>query len=159
MPRRERRAASSTAQYRDLAQETLASVFESSLADLKDPGGTNAERKERLHYQKNPVDYFVDKLGCNRNTLIWSNFPQYANHQWDGDPDPLIKILDALVANKDVAVESATGTGKTRLGGMIGMWFLDVFRPSIVVTTAPKEAQLTLHIWKEISLLFDRSEE
>ena len=101
-------------------------------------------------YQKNPIQWMSDRLGIRKETIVWSLFPGYENHQWDGTPDPLEKIMTALVNNKWVGVESATGPGKTFIGAAIVLWFLDVYKNSLVVTTAPKQDQLSLHIWKEI---------
>ncbi len=109
-------------------------------------GGVRAHEE----YQTRPLDWMVDKLGMPRERIQWSLNPEYANHDWDGDPDPLATILNSLAAGKDVGVESATGVGKTALGALIVLWFLACFRNSIIATAAPKEDQLLLHIWKEI---------
>jgi len=120
-------------------------------------------RKERLRdfnnqlefYQKNPLDYFHEKLGIRKETIDWSLIPEYDGHVWDGTPNPFMKILECLVANKWVGVESGTGTGKTFNAALIVLWFLECFPNSLVVTTAPKEKQLLLHVWKEIGKLHD----
>ncbi|HZW38545.1 MAG TPA: hypothetical protein VFF33_04520 [Ignavibacteriaceae bacterium] len=59
-----------------------------------------------------------------------------------------------MVNKKWVGVESATGTGKTFIGALITFWFIECFPNSIVVTTAPKQEQLSLHLWKEIRNLY-----
>jgi hypothetical protein len=105
-------------------------------------------------YQTRPIDWMVDKLGVKRESLIWSL--NYEGHEWDGTPDPLAAVLRALADGENVGVESGTGTGKTFLGGAITLWFLAAFEESIVVTAAPKEAQLKLHIWKEIGYFWPR---
>lgn len=107
-------------------------------------------------YQRDPIAWMVERMGIPENTLRWSMSPEYQDHVWDGDKDPLQKIVDALVAHENVGVESATGTGKTFFGALIVLWFLDVFVDALVVTMAPKEAQLTLHIWKEIGALWPK---
>jgi phage terminase large subunit len=106
--------------------------------------------KPDTEYQSNPIGWMVDRMGMREETLRWSLLPEYQNHRWDGTPDPLIAIADALVAGKDVGVESGTGTGKTRFGALIVQWYLAVYRDAITVTLAPKGDQLRLHIWKEI---------
>jgi hypothetical protein len=98
----------------------------------------------------------VEKLGVRRESLLWSSNPTYGTHPWDGTVDPFCAALDALVANEDVGVESGTGTGKTYFLAALVMWFLACFEDSIVVTAAPKEAQLLLHVWKEIGRLWPR---
>ena len=55
-----------------------------------------------------------------------------------------------------IGVESATATGKTKLGAGIVLWFLECFENSMVVTTAPKKDQLSLHIWKEVGKMYDK---
>src|SRR5690606_34393261 len=98
----------------------------------------------------------VDRLGIPEHTLRWSLLPAYRDHEWDGTPDPLAAVLEALAAGRNVGVESATGTGKTFLGACVVLWFLACWEDSIVVTAAPKEAQLKLHIWKEVGRLWPR---
>lgn len=111
---------------------------------------------QRSYYQTNPLEYFKDRLAINPEMIDWSRISAYENHRWDGTENPLMKILDALVAGKWCGVESATSTGKTFLGALIVFWFLENFENSLVVTSAPKQDQLTLHIWREISKLYSR---
>lgn len=107
-------------------------------------------------YHKNPVAWMVERMHVPERLLRWSLFPQYKKHTWDGDKDPLVQILEGLANWEDVGVESATGTGKTFLAALIALWFLDCFDRAIVVTAAPKEKQLELHMWKEIGKLWPR---
>ena len=95
------------------------------------------------HYQTHPFDYLVERLGIKPETLDWSLIP-------DGTENPLMLILNSLAGWKWVGVESAKGIGKTFLGAGIVYWFLECFENSLVVTTAPKQDQLSLQIWKEI---------
>jgi len=111
---------------------------------------------QRAYYQNNPLDYIADRFGIKKETIDWSLLNEYAAHNWDGTSNPLKQILDYLVSERRIGVESGTGTGKTFLGALIVFWFLENFENAIVVTTAPKEDQLTLHIWKEIGKLFDK---
>ncbi len=105
------------------------------------------------NYKKNPLDYFSDKLGIKPETIDWNLIKGYENHKWDGSVNPFMEIINSLVKNNWVGVESATGTGKTFLGALLVFWFLECFEHSLVVTTAPKQEQLSLHIWKEICRL------
>jgi hypothetical protein len=107
-------------------------------------------------YQERPLDWIVEKLGIPRETLTWSENEGYETHAWDGTRDPLVALLDGLAAAEDVGVESGNGVGKTFLAACITLWFLASFEDSIVVTIAPKEAQLKLHVWREIGRLFPR---
>jgi len=112
------------------------------------------EEERRKFYSEHPLIYFRDRLGIKPETINWALLPEYKDHKWDGTPNPLMKILDALVNWNWAGVESATGTGKTFIGALIVMWFLESFENALVVTTAPKEPQLKLHIWKEIGKLY-----
>ncbi len=109
-----------------------------------------------MFYRKNPLKYFEERLGVDPRTIDWALNPGYDEHKWDGTPNPMNTILDGLINQKWVGVESATGTGKTFLGALIVFWFLECFENSLVVTTAPKQDQLTLFIWKEISRLYPK---
>lgn len=105
-------------------------------------------------YQRDPIAWMQDVLEIPETTIRWSLNEGYDAHEWDGTPDPMVAILDGLVANRNVGVESATTTGKTFLAAAIVLWFLACFKNATVVTVAPKEDQLKLHIWKEISKLW-----
>lgn len=110
---------------------------------------------QKKFYQTHPFEYFIERLGFKPETIDWTLLPEYANHKWDGTINPLKTILDSLaIGVKRIGVESATGTGKTKLGAGVVLWFLECFDNSMVITTAPKREQLSLHIWKEIGLMF-----
>lgn len=108
------------------------------------------------HYQRDPIAWMVERMGVPAHTLVWSKNPGYRTHIWDGDRDPLVKIAMGLAAGKNVGVEAGTGTQKTHTAALLTLWFLSVFRNSIIPTEAPKEQQLTLHLWKEIGKLWPR---
>ncbi len=124
--------------------------------ELKDEALVHDDDRDVERYRTDPVAWCVDQMGIPENRIRWSLNEGYENRRWDGTPDPLVAILEALARWEDVAAESATGTGKTFLGALIVLWFLDCFEGSTVVTGAPKEPQLTLHIWKEIGKLWPR---
>lgn len=108
-------------------------------------------------YQRDPIAWMHDRLHIPVEHIRWSQLPAYRRHTWDGDPDPLAKALEGLAAWKDVGVESGTATGKTIiLGAAATLWFLDCFPEALVVTGAPKEKQLELHLWKEIGRFWPR---
>lgn len=67
-----------------------------------------------LQYRTDPMKYMEERLGIPRKTIQWSLLPEYKKHRWDGDPDPLKAILDAIVDGYWVAVESAKGVGKAQ---------------------------------------------
>lgn len=103
-----------------------------------------------VRYQKDPIGWMRDKLGIPESHIRWSMFPEYAHHIWDGTVDPLAKLCEAVANGQDTGAESATGTGKTFLAAALALWFHACFEDSLVVTTAPKEGQLTAQLWKEI---------
>lgn len=113
--------------------------------------------KEQLdHYRNNPLDYFVERLGVRAETIDWSLNPGYREHVWDGTENPFMKMLNGLINYSWVGIESGKGTGKTFIAACVVLWFLECFENSIVVTTAPKKEQLTLHVWKEMGELFKK---
>ncbi len=75
-------------------------------------------------------------------------------HKWDGDVDPLLRVLDAVAQSQWVGVESGVSVGKTFLGACLVFWFLECWRNSTVVTIAPKKDQLALHLWREMNLMW-----
>lgn len=108
-------------------------------------------------YRTRPVEWIVEHLGIGENTIRWSLNPGYPQHKWDGDRDPIVLILEALARWEDVGCESATGTGKTFIAACITYWFLACWKGN-VITAAPKEDQLLLHVWKELGRLWPRFE-
>jgi hypothetical protein len=105
-------------------------------------------------WRKNPFKWARDRLGL--RLLPWAHYcrDKYVGHQWDGTKEPLLECAKALARGESVAVLSATGVGKTYLGAVLVLWWLDCWQGSQVVTLAPKKDQLTLHIWKEIGRLW-----
>src|SRR5271170_4543998 len=60
------------------------------------------------------------------------------------------EIMRAVVLNPRVAVASANSCGKTYLAARLVVWWLAMYRPSIVVTTAPTDRQVTEVLWREV---------
>ena len=90
-------------------------------------------------YQRDPFGWIVEHLEVPEETLRWSLNPCYDSRAWDGTPDPMAVILNALANWENVGIESGTGTGKTFLAACITLWFLACHEDSIVVTVAPKK--------------------
>lgn len=107
-------------------------------------------------YQRRPIAWMVEQMLVPEQTLRWSLNPGYDLHHWDGTPDPLVAICQALSDSRNVGVESATGTQKTFTAALLMLWFLDCFQGSIVTTVAPGERQLEKHLWKEADRLWPR---
>lgn len=106
-------------------------------------------------YQKDPLGFCEEVLGVSRNTLVWSLNGYGADYQWDGTADPIAAVFLAIRDGRRViGVESATTTGKTFLGACVVLWFTGCWKNATVVTVAPKEKQLELHLWKEIGKLW-----
>jgi hypothetical protein len=125
------------------------------VSELLDEIKTQLPVEPLTQYQKDPLRYCEDVLGVSRNTLVWSLNGYGEDYAWDGTPDPIAAVFLAVAAGRRViGVESATTTGKTFLGACIVLWFLACFKNATVVTVAPKEKQLELHIWKEIGKLW-----
>ncbi len=115
-----------------------------------------AQRAREENWRKNPDTWYVERFGGKKTDLVWSLWPEYANHEWDGTPDPFYTAFKSLAEWKNVGIESATSTGKTFCAARIAYWFLDTFPNSLVVTTAPKELQLKTVLWGEMSACFNR---
>lgn len=109
--------------------------------------------EQQKFYQTAPWQWMHDRLGIPLETIDWDLLLEYKNHRWDGTRNPFMEMLRALVNWEWAGIESATACSKTFFAAATALWFLENFKNSIVVTTAPKENQLELHIWKEIGKL------
>lgn len=105
-------------------------------------------------YQRDPLGYIVTELGIPRERLVWSAAGGYDGHEWDGTPDPLKAMLEALANGENVGVEAATGTQKSYTAACLILWFVACWANAQVYTFAPGEKQLRLYIWKHIGELF-----
>ena len=110
--------------------------------------------KAHAEYQNDPIGFAVDHLGIREETLRWSLNPGYKNHVWDGTPEPIVAIAEALVEWQDIGVESATGTGKSHTLGWATLWFDAVWQGARVYSFAAKEEQLDFYAWTEIKKLW-----
>lgn len=119
-------------------------------------GHTLTGPQPHTDYQQDPIGWIVDHLRVPRHTLVWSMNPGYEAHRWDGTPDPLAALLEALAYGESVGVESGTGTGKSFTAACAILWFLACWQGARVFTYAPKEDQLRLYIWAEIAGLWPR---
>lgn len=118
---------------------------------------TSAGRPRPLvQYQRDPVGFFRDVLGIPEHTIRWSLNPGYDKHRWDGTPDPLVVVAEALADWKNVGVESGTGTGKSFELAALILWFVACWDGARVFTFAPKEDQLRLYSWAEIRKMWPR---
>lgn len=115
-------------------------------------GTASIENEEKLQrFREDPMEWWATHRGFAPETLKWSLLPEYKDHQWDGTPDPLWVIFKGLAdGHRRIGVESGVATGKTFLLARVTEWFLECWR-SVVISIAPKEKQLKLNMWKEIT--------
>lgn len=121
-------------------------------------------RLQNKIYQRNPMKWLEERFGEDPLSFMWSlrgtKYSEYAEtwakHRWDGDTDPLYNAWMDLANGNWVGIEAATGTSKTYFLSRCVFWFLDCFPNSLIVTSAPKQAQLTLHLWSEIATAFNK---
>jgi hypothetical protein len=121
------------------------------------------EEAERLEskfdaWRKDPALWLVERFGERPEAVLWELFDEkaYKKHKWDGTKNPLFELWSGIAENKWVGVMSGTGTGKTYILSRIVFWFLDCWENSLVVTSAPKQDQLRLHLWSEIGRSFHK---
>lgn len=107
-------------------------------------------------WRKRPDIWLKERFGEDIKDVLWSEFSGYENHEWDGSVNPLFKAWYELGQGNWVGLESATGTGKTRILARIVYWFCDVYENSQVHTSAPKESQLLGSLWKEMGKCFKK---
>ena len=135
-------------------QNQVQAQASAQIAEREHAGVWGGTVKAHTAYAHRPLEWITTYLKVPAETLHWSLHPSYETHRWDGDKDPLVRILTALAEHRDVGVESATGTGKTFLAACVTLWFLACHHNAIVAQWAPTERQLLLNMWKEIGALF-----
>lgn len=98
------------------------------------------------------------RFGENPQSFQWSSINKeiYDKHIYDGDKDPIYNAWMSIATGNWASLYAATGTGKTYSLSRIVFWFLDCFDDSLIVTSAPKESQLKLHLWSEIGRAFHK---
>jgi len=67
-----------------------------------------------------------------------------------------VKIMESVRDNRETAVKSCQGAGKSWNASRLVLWFLYNYPPSIVLTTAPTDRQVRGILWKEIRLAHSR---
>lgn len=124
--------------------------------DLRDLRLELLRRKKIKIWQQYPMVWLRERLGEDPLDFQWSEREGYESHEWDGDIDPLYRAWQSMAEGDWVGVEAATGTSKTYWLSRVVYWFLDCFEDSLVVTSAPKQDQLKLHLWAEIGKSFHK---
>lgn len=92
-----------------------------------------------LRLQRDPVGFI--KL-CWPEAVLW---------------EKQVEVSEAVVHYKRVTVRSGHGVGKSWLMARLAIWFLTVFKPSKVVTTAPTWTQVEKVLWGEIGAAYRSS--
>lgn len=134
------------------------SAFQSAIQGFVDDLVATSKETQDVdpRYRTDIMAWWTERFGMPAWTLKWSILDAYKGHMWDGTPDPILAIAQAIVDGKDVGVESATGTGKTFLAAVLAYWWIDVWENGEVILIAPREKQLRINAWKEITRLFPR---
>lgn len=112
------------------------------------------DQETLARWRKDPFRWARERLKIPLYRWFYYAQNHYRQHKWDGTPEPLWTAGRHIADGFSAAILSATGTGKTFFAAVLTLWWLDCWENSRVVTMAPKEDQLSLHIWKEIAKLF-----
>ncbi len=67
------------------------------------------------------------------------------------------RVVEAVRDNRDTAVASCHGIGKSFVSATIALWFLYTHPRSLVLTTAPTNRQVEGILWKEIAVAHSRA--
>lgn len=67
------------------------------------------------------------------------------------------KVAESVRVNRVTTVRSCHGVGKSFMGSRIALWFLNNYKDSIVVTTAPTWRQVEEIMWRQIRSAHKRS--
>ena len=100
---------------------------------------TNEEKIKRLNHYKENWDHFIE---CECGLKTWSG---------------MRLIIDSVQNNKRTSVRACHGISKTLSGGAIAIAFLNLYWPSIIITTAPTNTQVKNLLWKEIGGVYRKN--
>ena len=106
-----------------------------SLAQRKPVPPTQDSVPDHRFVRTNPVTFATKVLGV---------------RPWDKQAE----ILNAIAANRSVAVRSCNGAGKTFTAAVAILWWLMSYDNAIVITTAPSERQVREILWRELRNLY-----
>lgn len=117
-----------------LPSETLLEIcsLDSDLTSTTIPPVTPTDGFRK--YDRDPVGFIRDVLG---------------GHSWSKQR----QICESVRDNRQTAVHSAHGTGKSKIAARVVCWWLSSHAPgdAIAITTAPTEAQVRAILWREIN--------
>lgn len=97
-------------------------------------------------YLREPDKFAVDMLGVE----AWDRHPELCAQQID--------MLRSVFRHRKTAVKSGHKTGKTFTLAVAALTFLHLYRPSVVITTAPTNRQVKELLWQEIHRLYRQAE-
>ena len=97
-------------------------------------------------------------------TALWRSEPERyfrdylkVEKLWDGETAMLEAIPICIEEHKDLVVASGHSLGKDFIGGGLVPYFLQVWGPCIVITTAPTDRQVKKIMWGEIHGHYNRA--
>lgn len=73
--------------------------------------------------------------------------------------DKIIEVLESVRDNPKTLVQSGHQIGKTLIAAAIALWFLDVYRPSRVITTSATWTDVETKLWGTIRSLYRKNGE
>lgn len=93
------------------------------------------------HWKNNPKDFCHEVLGVKQT--------------WELQDKLLASCPVAIAENKPIYIGSGHSLGKDYICAAIGLWFLQTYKPSIVIETAPTYRQVEQVQWKETCVHWD----
>ena len=90
-------------------------------------------------YRNKPLAYFQERL--NAKDI----------EKWFGEMAILEAVPEAILQRKNIVVSSGHSLGKDYICGGLVPYFLEVYGPCIVITTAPTDRQVQKIMWGEIT--------
>ena len=116
------------------------SLFAEMIRELAS-GIEEAEYDLATRYQMDPIGFMEDVLG---EKNIWAK---------------LVEIAESVRDNQYTAVQSANSVGKTWIGARLVLWWLKVYTPSKIITTAaPPERQIRELLWGELRSAYQKAQ-
>ncbi len=94
---------------------------------------------DRLIYYRDHWDHFIEDV-CMLKT-------------WSG----MRLIIESVQNNKRTSVRACHGISKTLSAAALGVTFLNLYKPSIIITTAPTNTQVKNLLWKEIGSIYRKN--
>ena len=95
-------------------------------------------------YRDDPVGFDMDILGDSVTVEdVLAGRAYYATAPWEKQAEILTSVRD----HQRTVVPASHNVGKTHISARVGLWFLYARYPSIVITTAPKLAQVRDLLW------------